>query len=94
MPAPRPRTSFRPQFTLLLLYLFGFFFLFALALALPALIQSFLSLPPEGQEDVQTAARVARDALRNRLPLAFGAGLLATAAAFRMRRLPGLRGPD
>ncbi len=91
MSALPPRASLRPQFTVVMLYLFGFFFVFALALALPALIRTFLSLPPEAQQDLELAKRVTRDALRERLPLACGAAVLATGLGAWSRRLPGLR---
>lgn len=92
MTALPPRASLRPQFTVVMLYLFGFFFVFALALATPALIRSFIALPPEAQQDLELAKSVARDALRERLPWAFGAAVAATALGSLTKRLPGLRG--
>ena len=81
----------RARFTAALLYLFGFSFLFSLLFALPALLRTFLALPPEAQSDLALARDVARDALRTRLPLCFAAAVLATGIGIGTRRLPGFR---
>jgi hypothetical protein len=90
---PRPRPPFRPEFTLLLLYFFAFFVFFALLLALPALLDGLHTLPPAPTlaEERAAGARIAQQAVADRLGWAFGAAVLALGAATWARVLPGLR---
>jgi hypothetical protein len=90
--APRPPAVFRPHFTLALFYLAALSFAFALVLAVPPLLSAFRALPEApAPGDLELASRVAQDAVRGRLPLAFAAALLVTALGLRAGVLPGLR---
>ena len=99
MAAPlRPRPSsvaFRPQFTLLVVYFLVFFFFFCFLLALPDLIAAARALPPgEGpltDAEREAGARVAAEALRGKLPLAFIATSAALGLGVWTRALPGVR---
>jgi hypothetical protein len=87
-----PRSRFEPRFTLGLLYLFAFFFLYALLFVTPALIEAYRGLPPgPAQEDLELASRIAQQALRGKLRLAFAAAALSTAGGIWIGVLPGLR---
>jgi ABC-type sulfate transport system permease component len=90
--AARPPASFRPNFTLALLYLAALFFAFALVLTVPPLVAAFRELP-EGpaQGDLELASRIAQDAIRGKLWLAFAAAVIVTALGLRAGLLPGLR---
>ena len=86
----RPRAPFRPVFSLMLVYFFGFFFLFCALLVAPALVSLLGSTGPGPELEAQ-AQRVAHDAIRGRLPLAFLAALVTTGLGIYTRVLPGLR---
>ena len=87
--------TFRPQFTLLVLYFFAFFVFFCFVLALPDLIAGARALPPSSgpltDAEREAAARIAAEALRGKLPLAFAATVAAIALGAWTRALPGLR---
>ena len=93
-PSRRPRTVFRPRFTLMILYLLVFFLLFGLLFALPDLIEAARSLPPGDEltpEELEQAREVARGALRGRIHLIFVCAVIATGLGAWRRVLPGLR---
>ncbi len=85
-PPPRPVT------TMALVWFAAFFFLYGLLLVAPTLLRATATLPPgpEAQEAVRLAVR---DAIRPKLPIAFGAALVTTALGLRARLLPGARPP-
>jgi len=92
-PSARP-TAFQPRFTLSLLYLFVLFLLYSLLLIAPEMSELVGPAAPGQEEAVkQAASEVARQAIRPRLPWAFGAAVLTVLAGSHYGFLPGLRPP-
>ena len=92
-PTTRP-AAFQPRFTLSLLYLFGLFLVYCLLFVAPEL-SGLVEPAAPGQEEAvkQAASEVAREAMRPRLPVAFGAAVLTLLLGGRYGFLPGLRPP-
>jgi hypothetical protein len=95
LPPRRPRTTFRPSFTLMLLYLAGFFVLFSLLFALPDLIEGAQQLPPGPDEltdeELAQAREISRQALSGgKIFAAIAASVIAVGLGAFRGVLPGL----
>jgi hypothetical protein len=92
MASPRPpdAPSFQPRISLGIVYTLVLFFVYCLLFTAPALYEVLVSMPP-GPEQEEMAKQVARQIVRPRLPLAFGAGALTTVLGVYLGVLPGYR---
>jgi hypothetical protein len=82
--------TFQPRISLGIVYTIVLFFVYCLLFTAPALYEVLNSMPP-GPEQEEMAKQVARQVVRPRLPLAFGAGALTTLLGVYLRVLPGFR---